>query len=655
MATTNFASQSSFNSAALGLYGAFYQQPIFQDMILGVQGENDGGIFHFMSPQKYQSDLHFTSFESARWVGRLKIDTAGPYLFSSSSSKRSCMKIWQNVTFDIQPDVLKLMKCTEDGDQKIYTIPEKTDPKDAFRVKCDQGKCQILKQENEEDNWDVEIRVKDKAAPSTTYSGTISYLMQQEDRSCHLETGIYKIRVEYIPLIPIAENENILVLSWQTPELIKKWKGAKEGNTPIPAEHLRGPDFSDPDYFPAHITDNLFDSQQYGSLDSEEIPYLEPGTQQPGTTTSASSSFITTDSDTDDEFTDESVGGIDHIGEMKIKKLIGNNLTANADQIDLWKKARKDETWLFGSVAMLKRTLFAKETNEHITALKVALQKLQGILEKDATQTETKDLIQEIKGYLTKLQEPSILLERSLTSDLNAFSNKVKNSTLYKLAGVPDTVTAIQEALADDETVDEHITKAKKQGKDKWIAQYVENPDPTKNLDPDYDVTNPHARFADANNDGIANYDSTHGFIVTSDGQTHPSYGMKTDLPTYFCHYLLKSTTGDPFQDRKKLISTDSAERVYNISERARNPLVAAYPHITVNMVSYQLIPVINYTEGTGTTLALSSSNSQARTQTNNTVNTQGTEESMHGEISISETPSIGGGGGEELVEQRIK
>ncbi|MCI3149677.1 hypothetical protein C5137_26585, partial [Bacillus cereus] len=179
MATTNSASQSSFNSADLGLYGIFYRKPIFQDMILGVQGENDGGILHFMSPQKYQSDLHFTSFESARWVGRLKIDTAGQYLFSSSSSKRSCMKIWQNVTFDIQPDVLKLMKCTEDGDQKIYTIPEKTDQeaKDAFRVKCDQGKCQILKQENEEENWDVEIRVKDKVAPSTTYSGTISYLM----------------------------------------------------------------------------------------------------------------------------------------------------------------------------------------------------------------------------------------------------------------------------------------------------------------------------------------------------------------------------------------------------------------------------------------------------------------------------------------------
>ncbi len=39
------------------------------------------GFFHFMSPQKYQSDLHLTSFESARWVGRLKISEAGDYLF----------------------------------------------------------------------------------------------------------------------------------------------------------------------------------------------------------------------------------------------------------------------------------------------------------------------------------------------------------------------------------------------------------------------------------------------------------------------------------------------------------------------------------------------------------------------------------------------
>lgn len=656
MATTNSALQSSFNSASLGLYGTFYQKPIFQDMILGVQGENDGGIFHFMSPQKYQSDLHFTSFESARWIGRLKIDTAGPYLFSSSDIWRSCMKIWQNVTFDIQPDVLKLMKCTEDGDQKIYTIPEKTDPeaKDAFRVKCDQGKCQILKQENEEENWDVEIHVKDKAALSTTYSGTISYLMQQGDMSCHLETGIYKIRVEYMPLIPIAENENILVLYWQTPEDIKKWKGKKEGNKIIPAEHLRGPDFSDQDYFPAHITDNLFDSQQYGILDPEEISFLVPDTQQPGTATSESSSLIATDSNVADEYyTDVSVGDMDsteihkRLAQKSVEnhlKLLSGGLKENADQIDLWKKARKEEPWLFVSVATLKQTLFGKDTNQYITELKVALQKLQGILKQVADPTQTKDLIQEITGYLTKLQESSIL-EEPLTSDLADFSSKVKNnSTLYKLAEVPDTVTDIQKTLADDKTLEEHITNGKKEGKDKWIATYVLNPDPTKNLDPDYDLTNPHALCADANRDGINNYDSTHGFTITSDGQTQP-YGVKKDLPTYFCHYRLNSTTGDPFQDRKKLISTDSAERVYNISERARNPLVAAYPHITVKMVGYQLIPMITQTKTAGTTSSFSLSHSQVKTRTDGIVVTDGTDTGVHMEVSLSEKPSIGGGG----------
>ncbi len=118
-------------------------------------------------------------------------------------------------------------------------------------------------------------------------------------------------------------------------------------------------------------------------------------------------------------------------------------------------------------------------------------------------------------------------------------------------------------------------------------------------------MTNPHAFYADANNDGITNYDSMKGFTVTSDGQIQP-YGMKKDLPTYYCNYRLKSTTGDPFTDTNKLIGSGTVERVSNISNLARNPLVAAYPHINVNMVGFQLIPEITVTDGVAETYSFS-------------------------------------------------
>ncbi|PDY98418.1 binary toxin-like calcium binding domain-containing protein [Bacillus thuringiensis] len=651
MATTNSVSQNSFDLAPLGLYGNFYKNALFQDMILGVQGENDGGIFHFMSPQKYQSDLHLTSFESARWVGRLKISEAGDYLFSSSDKWRSCMKIWKQVIFQVSPDVLKQMTCTEDKDDKIYKIPEKTDPnaKNAFRVTCKQDVYQVLKEDNEDDNWNVEIRVP-KTSNGETYSGTISYLMQQGDLTGHLEKGIYKIRVEYMPLIPIAANENIFTLYWQTPTILKKSGGDPAKNTVIPTKNLRGPDLSDTDYFPTHITDNLFNSKQYIILDSEEIQSLVSSNKHPETPNNVSYNRILADTElTDEPNTDESKGAseainitLDQLKAMTLIqnriKQIGNDQNVMEDQMKRWAKARKDENIAFNMETMIQM-LWKEKAPKFIQQLKNSLSILQKQTSKNLIST-LQDLIKDINLQTNNFKIE--LLEKSI-SELDAFS-KEKSTLMKNSSELSSTVSILKTILEDMKELHASQTQTSEAAIAAWKKEYLYNEDPKKNVDPDYDVTNPHAFYADANNDGITNYDSMQGFTVTSDGQIQP-YGMRKDLPTYYCNYRLKSTTGDPFTDTNKLIGSGTVERVANISELARNPLVAAYPHINVNMVGFQLIPEITKTEGVTKTYSFSVSNSRTDSQTTSTGQTHGTEEAIHGEISISEKPSIGGGG----------
>ncbi|PES78236.1 hypothetical protein COC60_06575 [Bacillus thuringiensis] len=647
MATTNSVSQNSFDLAPLGLYGVFYKNALFQDMILGVQGENDGGIFHFMSPQKYQSDLHRTSFESARWVGRLKISEAGDYLFSSSDKWRSCMKIWKQVTFQVSPDVLKQMTCTEDKDNKIYKIPEKTDPnaKNAFRVTCKQGVYQVLKEDNEDDNWNVEIRVP-KASNGKTYSGTISYLMQQGDLTGHLEKGIYKIRVEYMPLIPIVANENIFTLYWQTPTILKKSGGDPAKNTVIPTKNLRGPDLSDSDYLPTHITDNLFNSKQYIILDSEEIQSLVSSNQHPETPTNVSYNRISADTKlTDEPNTDESKGAgeainitLDQLKAMTLIqnriKQIGNDQNVMEEQMKRWAKARKYQNTAFNVETMIQ-LVWKDEAPKFIQQLEDSLSILQKQTSKNLIST-LRDLIKDVNPQTNDFKLE--LLEKFI-SELDTFS-KEESTLMKKSLKLSSTVSTLKTTLGNMKELHSSQKQTSVAAKAAWNKEYVNNEDPKKNLDPDYDVTNPHAYHADANNDGITNYNSMHGFTVTPDGQIQP-YGMRKDLPTYYCNYRLKSTTGDPFTDTNKLIG----ERLSNISKLARNPLVAAYPHINVNMVGFQLIPEITKTEGVAKTYEFSVSNSRTDSQTNSTGQTHGTEEAIHGEISISETPSIGGGG----------
>lgn len=651
MATTNSISQNSFDLAPVGLYGIFYKKALFQDMILGVQGENDGGIFHFMSPQKYQSDLHLTSFESARWVGRLKISEAGDYLFSSSDKWRSCMKIWKQVTVQVSPDVLKQMTCTEDKDDKIYTIPEKTDPnaKNAFRVIYKQGVYQVLKEENEDDNWNVEIRIP-KTSNRETYSGTISYLMQQGDLTGHLEKGIYKIRVEYMPLIPIAANENIFTLYWQTPTILKKSGGDPAKNTVIPTGNLRGPDFSDPDYFPTHITDNLFNSEQYMILDSEEIQSLVSSNQPPETQTTVSYNRRSADANLTDETNSDDYKGADEAVNITLDQLkamtliqnrikqIGNDQDVMEEQMKRWAKARKDENIAFNIETMIKM-LWKEKAPMFIQQLKSSL----SILQKQTSQNLISTLQELIKDINPKTNNFKIELLEKFILELDAFS-KEKSALVKNSSELSNTVSILKKILEEMKELHANQTQTSEAAIAAWKKEYVYNEDPKKNLDPDYDVTNPHAFYADANNDGITNYDSMQGFTVTSDGQIQP-YGMKKDLPTYYCNYRLKSTTGDPFIDTNKLIGSGTVERVANISELARNPLVAAYPHINVNMVGFQLIPEITKTEGVAKTYSFSVSNSRTDSQTNSTGQTHGTEVAVHGEISISENPSIGGGG----------
>lgn len=283
MTTTHTISKDSNDASHKGLYGTFYENANFQNVIFGNHGDHKGGLFHFMSQKSYNGDFHFTSFQSARWTGQIKIPETGAYLFTSPLSYRFCMRIWKNVKFETSKQVLQVMKLDKGmtvGSEKVYRISQE-DAKSKLSCTVENGVYKISLQTSETkkdamDYGDVEIRIH-TGTFQKQHDGTISQQTQQEDMSCDLEQGIYKIQIEYMPIAPIQQNEKIFALYWQTPTIMKKAgndAGDPRYNQIIPEGILLSPDFSDPEYFPKYITENMFDANKIAKLSPKEREYL---------------------------------------------------------------------------------------------------------------------------------------------------------------------------------------------------------------------------------------------------------------------------------------------------------------------------------------------------------------------------------------------
>ncbi|MGR5965263.1 hypothetical protein ACT7DB_17305 [Bacillus cereus] len=77
-----------------GLYGTFYEKPLFEDFLLGNHGDHEGGKLNFMSSQSSHKDLNEKTFQSARWVGKIIIPEDARYLFDTSDEYgRVCIQL----------------------------------------------------------------------------------------------------------------------------------------------------------------------------------------------------------------------------------------------------------------------------------------------------------------------------------------------------------------------------------------------------------------------------------------------------------------------------------------------------------------------------------------------------------------------------------
>lgn len=579
-----------------GLYGSFYEDANFRTFIFSTHGEQDGGMFHFMSLQNHQEEFNSKTFQSARWTGQIKIPETGSYLFTSPLSYRFCMKIWETVTFEIPQNVLDVMK----RDEGIYRISQQ-EAKSKLSCKVENGvyKISLLdnKQPTDAMNYgDVEIRIP-PGSSSNRHEGSIVQQTQQEDMSCDLKKGVYKIQIEYIPLAPIQQNENIFMLNWQTPTIIKQAgdeAGSPKYNQVIPAENFMSPDFSDKEYFPKYITENMFDATKLSTLSEDEKHSLVFDAQQR------------------QNFSKEKRDEIISQAE-KMKSAGADTGAISYSQISAEDSISPDFS---GQTA----NITSQETNLSATT---------------KSQDSDKKLLQTIVNKLEAIKS----IEKELKEiGVNHTSSETK---VKRWALAREQMYAFNMGKTPEE---------KERYKKAWRNEFIDavdssgKPDLNKRLDPDYDPENPNARYVDADRDGIKNFLATQGFTVTHGGQVTAwidDYDTDTRYTKYTCRYDQASTAGDPFTDLEKINGLSNALTV------TKNPFIAACPQVSVQMTGYSLFENVDITTTSGKSFSFSTSNSVSDTNSNSTstVNESGQNVSMNAGIS-AEGPSIGGGGG---------
>lgn len=175
-----------------------------------------------------------------------------------------------------------------------------------------------------------------------------------------------------------------------------------------------------------------------------------------------------------------------------------------------------------------------------------------------------------------------------------------------------------------------------------WDALYWDEDAPCR-LNIDYDLDNPHAKYADADGDGLSNYDSTNGFTII--GASHrpwlPEYDtheVYKNYPRYTCSYRKASTAGDPYTDLQKTM-----QNVRNLSPVTKNPLVAAAPCVSAQMEGYSINKIEDITTSSETGYHFTTSNRLTVSNTNE--NHKSEDHSEHLDIGVSSAGISGGGG----------
>ena len=311
-------------------------------------------------------------------------------------------------------------------------------------------------------------------------------VLQGERRySAVLKKGIYNIRIEYLPIYPILDNQNVLQVSWKSKK-IKKEEVIPKENFLLPNYQIIGN--------PTYIQDTLFEGT------------LLPKTSIPDTSSQTSEAFFAAITATE---------SFDSLNEEPLVAESEDDFTSDTVEV---KEIETDEAFI------------ARIDKERADKLNYA-----------------------------KRQEK-----------------------------------IWQFAFADLQNPDLKP--------DDWVKKYEPH------ADPDYDVKNPFAKHADANGDGLTNFDSTNGFYVgigknpEKKGSNNEPIGMLTHLPwtpesgepKYTCSFTKPSTAGDPYTDLQKALGS-----VMNVLPVTKHPLIAACPFVSAQMEGYSIVPIEHTTVGT--------------------------------------------------------
>ncbi|MCU5026409.1 hypothetical protein OB988_28710 [Bacillus cereus] len=450
-----------------GLYGSFYENPFFEGFLLGNHGDHVGGKLNFMGAQSFHKNLNEKPFHSARWQGRIKIPEDATYLFNTSDNSRVC---------------IQLEDCHT---KKTYDV---------------------LKE------YDATSNSKGKMSPK-------------------LKKGIYKILIEYIPIDPVFENQNILTLYWESAKKVDGKIVRPITHQVIPKENLLMPDYSDESSILKGTRETLFEK------------FIIPNRIKNSNTPSYY--------DSNKESSPLSEQVLNRLRNQKVTMIDEKNKARK--QYQLWDEARKSE-----------------------------------------------------------LPSRTALKPKELEKEQQEISKKV-----------PFDKRTIQT----------------------WDAKYWD-PDVKEPLDPDYDENNPYAKHADADGDGLSNYDSTHGFTVI--GASHvpwlPEYDSNPEYknyPKYICSYRKASTAGDPYTDLQKALGN-----VNNLLPVTKNPLIAAVPCVSVQMEGYSLSKIEDITVSNESGTHFTTSNRLTVSNAQEHTKSEDHSEQLNGEIGMSKgAPSISIGG----------
>ncbi|MCU4949046.1 hypothetical protein OCF15_28965 [Bacillus cereus] len=448
------------NQITYGLYGTFYKGSLFEDFLLGNHGENEGGNLHFLGPKSFHKELNATAFHSARWVGQISIPEDDTYLFNTSIANAL-----DNVGSEIDEIKKQIEEKTSEAEKKILEAKKKT--------------LEETKELLEAENLSVYIRLEREDKKFDVLNPDGDGLSRTPT---DLKKGIYNIRIEYLPIYPILDNQNVLQVMWQ-PSKTGQEEVIPKKNFLLPNAQTIGN--------PTYIKDTLFETILLPQNESQNIS--NQAREEFFASLTATDSFL---------------------------PLNEEPLVAESDDI------------------------FTSDT-------KIAPQTLQ-----DVIAAHKKDREQQLK-----------------TAKLQVEGWGYAYEDLHKMKSLEE-----------------------------WFKTY-ENL-----LDPDYDVKNPFAKYADANGDGLTNFDSTNGFCVSIEqksnkpGSNNEAIGMRTHVPwrselggtRYRCSFTQASTTGDPYTDLQKAFGN-----IMNISDVAKHPLVAACPFVSAQMEGYSIVPIESTTVGT--------------------------------------------------------